>query len=169
MRQSVAAGQIEKTNSSHIKGRVLLLLLLLFVQGYMPDQLYDLSSAYGSQQQLKECVAALTAAGIGSIADVVINHRWGPGLALGLQTSMSAIRSMGIVAYLVILSYLVSSVTSSIVLLMTLGCQPRPYIAPAALVMPACYDRGHASMHTHTRHFDPAPDDLGVLLLLQVC
>lgn len=41
----------------------------------MPDQLYDLSSAYGSQQQLKECVAALRAAGISAIADVVINHR----------------------------------------------------------------------------------------------
>eukprot|EP00878_Enallax_costatus_P026999 GHUV01029017.1.p1 GENE.GHUV01029017.1~~GHUV01029017.1.p1 ORF type:complete len:503 (+),score=134.49 GHUV01029017.1:122-1630(+) len=44
-------------------------------QGYMPDQLYDLSSAYGSQQQLVDCVAALKAAGIAAVADIVINHR----------------------------------------------------------------------------------------------
>lgn len=41
----------------------------------MPDQLYDLHSAYGNEAQLKECIAALRAAGISAIADIVINHR----------------------------------------------------------------------------------------------
>jgi alpha-amylase len=42
----------------------------------MPQQLYDLNSAYGSQEQLHALLEALKAAGVAPIADVVINHRW---------------------------------------------------------------------------------------------
>lgn len=43
------------------------------MQGYEPGtQLYDLSSAYGSRQQLRKLMQALKAAGIRSMADVVL-------------------------------------------------------------------------------------------------
>jgi hypothetical protein len=45
-------------------------------EGYMPQQLYDLNSAYGSQEQLHALLEALKAAGVAPMADVVINHRW---------------------------------------------------------------------------------------------
>lgn len=41
----------------------------------MPQQLYDLDSAYGSQAQLAALLGSLKAAGVAPIADVVINHR----------------------------------------------------------------------------------------------
>ncbi|KAF6254629.1 glycoside hydrolase [Scenedesmus sp. NREL 46B-D3] len=44
-------------------------------EGYMPQQLYDLNSAYGSQEQLHALLEGLKAAGVAPIADVVINHR----------------------------------------------------------------------------------------------
>lgn len=44
-------------------------------QGYMPGQYYDLRSAYGNQDQLKQLTRALKEAGISPIADIVINHR----------------------------------------------------------------------------------------------
>lgn len=42
----------------------------------MPGQLYNLSSAYGNEQQLVELNEALKAAGIAPLADIVINHRY---------------------------------------------------------------------------------------------
>jgi glycosidase len=47
----------------------------VLLQGYMPGQLYNLSSAYGNEQQLIELNEALKAAGIAPLADIVINHR----------------------------------------------------------------------------------------------
>lgn len=44
-------------------------------EGYLPGQLYDLNSKYGSPEELKACCAALKAVGVRPIADVVINHR----------------------------------------------------------------------------------------------
>ncbi|KAF6262946.1 glycoside hydrolase superfamily [Scenedesmus sp. NREL 46B-D3] len=44
-------------------------------EGYMPGQLYNLTSAYGNEQQLVELNEALKAAGIAPLADIVINHR----------------------------------------------------------------------------------------------
>ncbi|KAG2426720.1 hypothetical protein HYH02_014760 [Chlamydomonas schloesseri] len=44
-------------------------------EGYLPGQLYDLDSEYGNQAQLTELCAALKAAGISPMADIVINHR----------------------------------------------------------------------------------------------
>ncbi len=41
----------------------------------MPGQLYNLTSKYGSKEELIELNQALKAAGIKSMADIVINHR----------------------------------------------------------------------------------------------
>ncbi len=44
-------------------------------QGYMPTDLYDLDSKYGTEAELRECLAALKAAGLKTLADAVLNHR----------------------------------------------------------------------------------------------
>jgi len=44
-------------------------------EGYLPGQLYDLNSAYGSSRDLKACCDALKAAGVRPEADIVVNHR----------------------------------------------------------------------------------------------
>ena len=44
-------------------------------QGYLPGQLYNLSTPYGNQEELKTLTTALKAAGVQPIADIVINHR----------------------------------------------------------------------------------------------
>ena len=44
-------------------------------EGYLPGQLYNLNSAYGTRQELEALLAALTAGGVVPIADIVINHR----------------------------------------------------------------------------------------------
>lgn len=44
-------------------------------QGYLPGQLYNLKSSYGTQEQLMELNRALLEAGIRPVADIVINHR----------------------------------------------------------------------------------------------
>lgn len=41
----------------------------------MPGQLYNLSSKYGNEQQLIELNAAIKAAGMVPMGDIVINHR----------------------------------------------------------------------------------------------
>jgi len=41
----------------------------------MPGQLYKLESCYGNEQQLKDLLEKLKAAGIDPLADIVINHR----------------------------------------------------------------------------------------------
>lgn len=48
---------------------------LLSLQGYMPGQLYKLDSSYGNEQQLRDLLGKLKAAGIDPLADIVINHR----------------------------------------------------------------------------------------------
>lgn len=44
-------------------------------QGYLPGQLYDLNTPYGSKQELVSLLQTLRAAGIAPLADIVINHR----------------------------------------------------------------------------------------------
>jgi len=44
-------------------------------EGYLPRDLYDLNSRYGSMAQLRACVAALQAAGLKTLGDAVLNHR----------------------------------------------------------------------------------------------
>ncbi len=44
-------------------------------QGYLPGQLYNLNSKYGTIDDLKDLTMALNAAGLYPVADIVINHR----------------------------------------------------------------------------------------------
>jgi hypothetical protein len=44
-------------------------------QGYMPGDLYDLNSKYGSAEQLRALVARLQGRGIKVLGDAVLNHR----------------------------------------------------------------------------------------------
>ena len=44
-------------------------------QGYLPGQLYNLQTPYGSQEELVALNKALKEAGISPMADIVINHR----------------------------------------------------------------------------------------------
>jgi len=46
-------------------------------EGYLPRQLNNLNSAYGSEAQLSAAIRSLNKLGIESIADIVINHRVG--------------------------------------------------------------------------------------------
>jgi alpha-amylase len=45
--------------------------------GYLPNEWYNLNSAHGTDAQLRAAVSALTAQGVKSIADIVVNHRVG--------------------------------------------------------------------------------------------
>ena len=62
---------------------VLLLLLLLLCcvcclpqQGYLPRDLYQLDSCYGSEADLRELINKCHEHNIKVIADIVVNHRW---------------------------------------------------------------------------------------------
>lgn len=44
-------------------------------QGYLPRDLYNLNSAYGSEGELRECLNTLHDHNLKAIADIVINHR----------------------------------------------------------------------------------------------
>ncbi|MGB3467943.1 MAG: starch-binding protein [Cyclobacteriaceae bacterium] len=46
-------------------------------QGYLPRELYDLNSAYGSQQDLIDLIASFHSLDMKVISDIVINHRVG--------------------------------------------------------------------------------------------
>mmetsp|Transcript_26573 Transcript_26573/g.67656 ORF Transcript_26573/g.67656 Transcript_26573/m.67656 type:complete len:709 (-) Transcript_26573:349-2475(-) len=44
-------------------------------QGYLPRDLYDLNSRYGTEAELRDCISVFHEHGIKVIADIVINHR----------------------------------------------------------------------------------------------
>lgn len=44
-------------------------------EGYLPRDLYDLNSKYGSEAELRRCVQALQAHGLKVLGDAVLNHR----------------------------------------------------------------------------------------------
>ena len=44
-------------------------------QGYLPRDLYNLNSKYGSEGELRECLRTLADNGIKAVADIVLNHR----------------------------------------------------------------------------------------------
>jgi len=48
---------------------------LLRLQGYLPTDLYNLNSQYGSEGELRSCVRTMHDANLKVIADIVINHR----------------------------------------------------------------------------------------------
>ncbi|XP_047312838.1 uncharacterized protein LOC124916150 [Impatiens glandulifera] len=44
-------------------------------QGYMPSDLYNLNSAYGTEEELKHCIEEMHNHGLVALGDVVLNHR----------------------------------------------------------------------------------------------
>ena len=44
-------------------------------QGYLPRDLYNLNSRYGSEGDLRDCISVLHENDLKVIADIVINHR----------------------------------------------------------------------------------------------
>ena len=44
-------------------------------QGYLPRDLYNLDSKYGSQAELRNCISVIHENNLKAIADIVINHR----------------------------------------------------------------------------------------------
>jgi alpha-amylase len=44
-------------------------------QGYLPRDLYQLNSAYGTENELRDCLKELKRWNLKVIADIVINHR----------------------------------------------------------------------------------------------
>jgi len=52
-------------------------------EGYLPRQLNNLNSNYGSSAELTNVISALKSKGIQSIADIVVNHRVGTTTACG--------------------------------------------------------------------------------------
>lgn len=46
-------------------------------EGYLPGRYYDQESRYGTQKQLQQAVDSLHRAGVGAMADIVVNHRVG--------------------------------------------------------------------------------------------
>ncbi|XP_021905353.1 uncharacterized protein LOC110820232 [Carica papaya] len=44
-------------------------------QGYMPSDLYNLNSAYGSEEELKYCIEEMHSQNLLALGDVVLNHR----------------------------------------------------------------------------------------------
>mmetsp|Transcript_20739 Transcript_20739/g.51374 ORF Transcript_20739/g.51374 Transcript_20739/m.51374 type:complete len:1412 (-) Transcript_20739:131-4366(-) len=44
-------------------------------EGYMPRDLYDLNSLYGTKDELRECINSLHVNGIKALGDAVLNHR----------------------------------------------------------------------------------------------
>lgn len=44
-------------------------------QGYMPSDLYNLNSAYGTEEELRQCIEEMHAQDLLALGDVVLNHR----------------------------------------------------------------------------------------------
>jgi alpha-amylase len=53
-------------------------------QGYMPGDLYNLNSAYGTEDELKQCIAEMHNHNILVLGDVVLNHRCAQKQVMGL-------------------------------------------------------------------------------------
>ena len=54
-------------------------------QGYLPQDYEKLDTAYGSEADLRRCVAALRRRGLKALADVVLNHRCAQEKVLSLK------------------------------------------------------------------------------------
>lgn len=60
-------------------------MLKTALQGYMPGQLFNLNSSYGSKDDLLKLLQALKYHGVKSVCDIVINHR--SAHSLNIQTA----------------------------------------------------------------------------------
>jgi alpha-amylase len=66
------------------------------LEGYLPEQLNDLNSHYGTETELASLIGTLHSKGVKALADIVINHRNGTGSWCGFANpawSMQAITS----------------------------------------------------------------------------
>ena len=66
------------------------------LEGYLPEQLNDLNSKYGTETELASLISTLHGKGVKALADIVINHRNGTGSWCGFSNpnwSMQAITS----------------------------------------------------------------------------
>lgn len=66
---------------------------------YLPTDLYNLNSAYGTESELREAINALHDVGLKVIADIVINHRCAQSQVRGAHASGVALVNSGIAPY----------------------------------------------------------------------
>lgn len=66
------------------------------MQGYLPRELEVLDSKYGTEAELRSCIAALKASDVVAIADVVVNHRCAGKQACGSPESLCLYMHQGI-------------------------------------------------------------------------
>ena len=63
-------------------------------QGYLPRDLYELNSEYGTEAELRDCIKELQRWNLKVIADIVINHR-----CAHKQVRLATCAQLGLVGY----------------------------------------------------------------------
>lgn len=56
---------------------VIIIVVVIGIAGYLPQDLYSLNSAYGSEHLLKSLLRKMKQYKVRAMADIVINHRVG--------------------------------------------------------------------------------------------
>lgn len=75
MRPAHRLGGLPPPQSQKPTRAVITVWSCVHTQGYLPRDLYSLDSAYGSEAELRELIAAFHQNNIKVIADIVVNHR----------------------------------------------------------------------------------------------